>query len=228
MLIKARRHLVSASLVAVAYAILTAQDPPPHTTYTYEVVSIHRAAPGEMNSGFSDGPHGGMRARNVTTLEALAFAYAVQDYQFVEVPSWARSERFEITFTPDRSEIDLERGTKPEALDGWFTRQRQRMQAVLRDRFSLVLHRETRELPLYELRVARNGHKLSAPAHPERSQTLNINGGRQVIATTAAMKSFAESLSLILGRPVHDETGLEGAFDFRWIGRLILLCRSPD
>src|SRR5262249_23676068 len=140
------------------------------TAYKYEVVSIHNAAPDQVNSGFSPGAQGGLRARNVTALDVLTFAYGVRDYQFVGIPGWAKTERFEISFTPDQSEIVPGRETPRAAMDGWLFRQRQRMQAVLRDRFSLALREETRELPTYVLTVAKNGHKLSAPEHPERSQ----------------------------------------------------------
>jgi len=168
-----------------------------------------------MNSGFSPGAQGGMKARNVTAIQVLAFAYGVQDYQLIGAPGWAQSERFEISFTPDRSEIVPGRETGRTAMDGWLMRQRQRMQAVLRDRFSLALRTETIELPIYVLTVAKNGHKLTAPAYPERSQTMNINSGQQIVGTTATMKALAESLAMLLGRPVHDETGLDGVYDFK-------------
>ena len=156
-----------------------------------------------------------MKARNVTAIQVLTFAYGVQDYQFIGAPGWAQSERFEISFTPDQSEIVPGRETARAAMDGWLTRQRQRMQAVLRDRFSLALRAETKELPIYVLTVAKNGHKLTAPAHPERSQTMNINRRQQIVGTTATMKALAESLSMLLGRPVRDETGLDGTYDFK-------------
>src|SRR6185369_7156573 len=168
-----------------------------------------------MNSGFSPGPQGGLRARNVTALKALTFAYGVQDYQVIGAPGWAKSDRYEMSLTPDQSEIVPGQETSRAAMDGWLTRQRQRMQAVLRDRFSLVLRTETRELPIYVLSTAKGGHKLTAPAHPERLQNMNINNGRQIVGTTASTKALAESLAMLLGRPVHDETGLDGAYDFK-------------
>src|SRR4051812_9705260 len=92
-------------LAGAVMAVLAAQELRSQAAYRYEVVSIHRAEPGQSNSGFSPGPQGGIRARNVTALETLAFAYSLQDYQIVGVPGWAKSERFEISFTADRSEI---------------------------------------------------------------------------------------------------------------------------
>ena len=206
---------LAAALAAAVMAILPAQEPRSQPAYTYEVASIHPAAPGQMNSGFSPGAQGGMRARNVTAVQALTFAYSIQDYQLVGAPGWADRERFEISFTPDRSEIIPGRETPRLAMEGWLERQRQRLQAVLRDRFSLVLREESRELPIYVLTVGKNGQKLATPAHPERTQSMNINSGQQIIATTATTKSLAQALSMILGRPVQDETGLDGAYDFK-------------
>jgi uncharacterized protein (TIGR03435 family) len=162
-----------------------------------------------------------MIARNVTAIQVLSFAYAAQDYQFTGAPGWAHPERFEISFTTDQSEIVPGQDTTREALNGWLLRQRSRMQAVLRDRFNLVVRAETRELSIYGLTVAKSGHKLTAPAHPERSQSISINGRQQIVATTAAMKALAESLAQLLGRPVRDETGMDGVYDFR-------VDREPD
>jgi uncharacterized protein (TIGR03435 family) len=217
MIIEPRRASgrLAAAWVATAIAMLHAQEAPPPPAYKYEVASIHRAAPGEANSGFSDGPQGGLWARNVTAMQALSFAYAAENYQFTGAPGWAHSERFEIRFTPDRTEIVPGPQTSHTAYDGWLGRQRLRMQAVLRDRFSLALRAETRELPIYVLTVAKGGHKLAAPAHPERGQNASVNGGQQIVGTNATMKALAGLVSMVLGRPVRDETGLDGAYDFK-------------
>ena len=208
------RYPVLFFICASALTALHAQEPPA-PKYKYEVVSIRRADPAEMNSGFSDGVQGGMKARNVTVLEMLGFAYSLRDYQFDSVPGWAKTERFEVSFTPDRSEIVPGNDTPRAAMEGWLIRQKERLKAVLHDRFSLALRQETKDLPIYALTVAKNGPKLAAPAQPERNQTFNINRSQQMIATTATMKSLADALSSLLGRPVHDETGLDGAYDFK-------------
>jgi uncharacterized protein (TIGR03435 family) len=200
--------------VPIAIGILHAQQLPP-PAYKYEVVSIRPAAPGEMNSGFSPGAQGGLKARNDTAMQLLTFAYDARDYQFVGAPGWARSERFEINLTPDQSEIVLGPDVPRAQIEGWLSRNRQRMQAVLRDRFGLVLRAETRELPIYALTVAKNGHKLAASADGSRGTSFNINGGRQIIARSSSMKMLADSLSMLLGRFVRDETGLDSSYDFK-------------
>jgi uncharacterized protein (TIGR03435 family) len=206
----------AAPIAAAALVLLAAHAAFSQPAYRYDVVSIKRADPDQQNSGFSNGPQGGMRARNVTPLMTLAFSYNVQDYQILELPAWARSERYEITFTPDKTEVSVDGENVPRsALDGWLSRQRQRMQAVLHDRFNVALHQETRELPSYILTVAKGGPKLHRAAQPDRGQNMNINNGRQLICTSTPMKSLAEGLAMVLGHPVRDETGLDGAFDFQ-------------
>ena len=191
-------------------------QPPQPASYGYEVVTIHKAAPGQMNSGFSPGPHGGLHARNDSVMQLLAFAYDAREYQFVGVPDWARAERYEIQLTPEKSETAV--GSEPSTaaeLDGWLYRNRRRLQAVLRDRFGLLLHDETRESPLYALIVAKGGHKLAAPADPKRGVSFNINNGRQITAQSASMDMLARSLAQLLGRYVRNETALDGTFDFK-------------
>ncbi len=202
--------LIAAAVVGCSHA-----QPASSPAYTYEVVSIHKADPAQRNSGFSPGPQGGLHARNDTAMELLAFAYAVRDYQFEGIPGWAKTDRFDIQLTPDRSEPPLPDRATPAQLDGWLARNRQRMQAVLRDRFGLVIRSETREMPLYALTRAKGGHKLSPPADPSLGISFNINGRQQIVARSSTMKMLADSLAMLMGRFVRDETGIEGSFDFK-------------
>jgi len=202
--------LIAAAVVGSLHAQLA-----PTRAYTYDVVSIHKADPVERNSGFSPGPQGGLHARNDTAMQLLTFAFDAHEHQLVGVPGWAKADRFEIYLTPDRAEAPLPDHANQAELDGWLIRNRQRMQAVLRDRFGLVIRSETREMPLYALTISNGGHKLSAPANPGRGVSLNINGGQQIVARSSTMKMLADSLAMLMGRFVRDETGLEGYFDFK-------------
>jgi uncharacterized protein (TIGR03435 family) len=206
---------VSAVSSPVATGMLYAQALPPPPAYKYDVVSIRRSAPGEQNSGFGPGAQGGLKARNDTAMQLLTFAYDARDYQFLGAPGWAQSERFEINLTPDQSEVVPGPGVARAQLEGWVNRNRQRMQAVLHDRFGLVLRMETRELPVYALTVAKNGHKLATPADPAQGPSMNINNRQQIMAKSATLKMLTDSLSMLLGRFVRDETGLDGAYDFK-------------
>jgi uncharacterized protein (TIGR03435 family) len=109
------------------------------------------------------------------------------------------------------------------------------LQALLEQRFQLRLHRETRDLPVYEMTVAKGGHKLRqgnciafAPDHPppplaSGQPVPNYCGssriGRRGLdwtmdGTGIGVSDFAGTISMLIGgRPVIDKTGFTGAFD---------------
>jgi bla regulator protein blaR1 len=207
--------ICSAALAAVAVplaiGILRAQSLPPPPQYTYEVVSIRPSAPGNPNSSLGPGPQGGVRVQNNTVMQLMTFAYDVRDYQFSGAPGWVKSDRFDLTMTPDKPEITPNPGMARAQVEGVFNRHRQRMQAVLRDRLGLVLRAETKALPVYALTVAKGGHKLAPPT--ERGFGMRT-GRDRIAASGASIKQLTDSLSSLLGRPVINETGLEGPFDF--------------
>ena len=112
------------------------------------------------------------------------------------------------------------------------------LQGLLEDRFKLRLHRETREVPVYLLSVANSGLKSNAlkkstcaaqdlidlvkhgdalPPNICGRQMFKMNGPN-LIADFSAMsvEAFANGfLSSRMDRPVIDQTGLAGQFDFR-------------
>jgi uncharacterized protein (TIGR03435 family) len=203
---------VAAAALPIAIGILRAQTLPPPPAYGYEVASIHKADPKETNSRLGPGPQGGMSSHNVTVMSLLTFAYDVRVHQFVGAPGWVTTERFDVSFTPDKPEPGVTPGHFKE-MQSVFNRHRQRMQAVLRDRFGLVLRAETRELPMYALVIAKGGHKLSAPADPGKGPNVTMNRG-QIVAEAGYLKHLTDGLSTLLGRHVANETGLDGPFDF--------------
>ncbi len=114
------------------------------------------------------------------------------------------------------------------------------LQLLLKDRFKLQFHRETRDLPVYALEVARSGLKLRAskeqscsefelsryPGQWPASRCGGIDTGPNIrlnhtleavgISMTGARGNEADLTNLLtgeLGRPVVDKTGLKGLFD---------------
>lgn len=93
------------------------------------------------------------------------------------------------------------------------------MQALLEDRFQLKIHRETREVPVYDLRVGEGGFSLrpsKVKTAPDRLSS-GLNGTIVVEAQAASLNGLAWLLSLRpagLNRPVIDRTGIAGLFDF--------------
>jgi uncharacterized protein (TIGR03435 family) len=95
---------------------------------------------------------------------------------------------------------------------------------LLKDRFKLVVHRETREGPVYALMIIRSGVRGSR-LHPPANDCYKTNpkppscvGVRRapgrLTATSATMANLATNLSMLLQRLVIDRTGLSERFDF--------------
>jgi uncharacterized protein (TIGR03435 family) len=104
------------------------------------------------------------------------------------------------------------------------------LQALLADRFKLMIHRETKEVPVYALMAVKGGSKLVEPKEgscveltpaslpPPGQSPSSVFCGLMIGPNTAKggeirMKEFTDGLSNILGRPVIDKTGYTGTFD---------------
>jgi uncharacterized protein (TIGR03435 family) len=109
------------------------------------------------------------------------------------------------------------------------------LQAVLENRFRLKVHRETRQVPVYALTVARGGPKLQAgdascitpnysafpqpPLPPGKRPCDDTVGGRKGPNATLNMDDgtvdyFCKLLGLMLDRPIVDKTGIRGKYGF--------------
>jgi bla regulator protein BlaR1 len=205
---------VVAVAIPLAIGVLRAQTLPPAPEYGYEVVSVKRSDPGQTGSYLAPGPQGGLRSTNTSTMLLITFAYQCRDYQIVNAPGWVTADRFDISFTPDKPERNPEPGMPREEVQSHQKRNQQRMQAVLRDRFGLVLRAETREMPIYVMTLAKGGHKLSPPKDTKILGSMRMAPDELTVANME-MKFLAGSLSNLLGRYVRDDTGLTGTYDFK-------------
>jgi uncharacterized protein (TIGR03435 family) len=165
----------------------------------FEVVSIKPAPPGVRNMGIGRGPGGGMNAYNVPLKFLITYAYDVRDFQVSGGPGWADSERYDVSAKPESR-------ASQEQL-------KLMLQTLLADRFKLVLHRETRQLPVYELIVGKGGPKLKESA--EGASPSLLTDGKSITASKVTMPMFIRLLSQLLGRSVLDKTGLAGNYDFK-------------
>jgi uncharacterized protein (TIGR03435 family) len=147
-------------------------------------------------------------------MQLLTFAYKVRDYHIDGAPGWMQSERFNVSFTPEKSEASPAPGATPKQISAFTVRNQSRMQAVLRDRFGLVLRAETHELPIYALVPAKGGLKLTPSANAGLGPSLQGGPGHHV-GVGATLQMLAGQLSVVLGRPVIDQTGSEIQYDFK-------------
>jgi bla regulator protein blaR1 len=143
-------------------------------------------------------------------------------FPIVGDPAWINSARYRVT-------------AKAEGAPNDFVMQGPMLQAILEDRFKLKIHRETREIPVYALTVAKGDLKIQplkegdctvadygnpnpAPPTPEHPYCDYSMMGRKGSIRTGdfrgmTMARFAERFSL-LDRPVIDKTGVAGLFNF--------------
>jgi uncharacterized protein (TIGR03435 family) len=149
----------------------------------------------------------------------LRIAYHVQDFQIVGLPEWAKTERFSIAAkSRERADEDPTKVTQ-EHRDAAQKRVQLRLQDLFENRFALKAHRETREMPVYELVVGKNGPKLAAARQANgKSEGVMRMGRGEFSGTRVRADVLARAFGDLTGRPVIDKTGLTGEYDFklRW------------
>jgi uncharacterized protein (TIGR03435 family) len=137
--------------------------------------------------------------QNVSLKKVMLNAYGVPDDReyTIDGPDFLTAEHFDIdaTFAADAPPAKI----------------REMMQTMLAERFKLVLHKETRQLPMYSLVVAKGGPKIHAG-----SASGGGTSGRpgHFEANGITMQKLADLIAKEAGRPVSDATGLQGLFDF--------------
>jgi uncharacterized protein (TIGR03435 family) len=108
---------------------------------------------------------------------------------------------------------------------------RRMLQTLLAERFHLAFHREPKEMPVYALVVAKGGPKFKPSAPDAKRHFLgSVNKRNQVITAT---RYTVADLALHLGfigadRPIIDQTGLTGEYDFRVEATPIRQTAEPD
>src|SRR5208337_4125051 len=142
---------------------------------------------------------------NVTLSTLVHWAFEMPETRILNPPGWANATYFNIEASSDASVDEQMKHLTGEA----GTQQKKKMvQALLANRFKLVMHTETREQPIYKLIVSKGAPKLG----DDKSNGTTINHGRDHLEVQAAnsLALLAEELSKEVGRPVVDKTGIVG------------------
>ena len=149
-----RRSLLAAGIIVGALSPwLAAQAPSaPDPLPQFEVAAVKENKSGTNFIRFGMLPGGRFTAENVPLRELLRFAFQVQPFQLEGVPGWANSNRFDITA---KAENEI-----PPTGPGQMGPIQYMMRALLRDRFGLVYHNETKDMPMMHLVLARPDGKL--------------------------------------------------------------------
>jgi uncharacterized protein (TIGR03435 family) len=151
-------------------------------------------------------PAGTLSLRGFTLQDIISFAYGVDNRQILNVPKALETERFDVVGKAD----------KPLTPQLSNTETAQMVQTLLADRFQLKFHRETRDIPIYVMTVAKGGHKMKARTEGDGGPpTSMLFRGANVPGRNITVAALAGGLQkLVLDRPVVDKTGLTGNFDF--------------
>jgi uncharacterized protein (TIGR03435 family) len=225
------RKLLLALLMLLAIAVaLTAQE----TDATFEVASVKANKSGDGNGMLRGLPGGRVQATNMPVRPIITFAYQLAGYQLVGGPGWLATDRYDLI-----AKLEGDPNSAPAALPGVNTPNSMQLalRHLLEERFKLKVHRETREMDIYALVMARPGggpgpalkpstqdcaaaaaaaQRPGAPPPGSPGQPFcGIAGspGRVRFGGLPAA-SLPAAFSGPAGRMVVDRTGLTGSWDF--------------
>jgi uncharacterized protein (TIGR03435 family) len=204
--------------------------PNPDVPLYFEAASVKpsdpKAGPG---MGIRRQPGGRFNTFNTTVRILVTFAYQIQDYQLVEAPDWIKNTRYDIVAKMEGDPPPVRPGT---GADHMMLATR----TLLTERFKLKVHRETREMDMYALMMAKSDGKPGPRLKPAGNDCspeaiaarrgapppapgtgpvcgINFQAGR-IRFGGYPLSLFAQSISNTVGRAVVDRSGLAGNWDF--------------
>jgi uncharacterized protein (TIGR03435 family) len=171
---------------------------------SFAVTTIKPHDPASSRQGFNTEGNR-FTIRNESLANLMSFAYSIHPRQIVDAPDWLFHDRFDIE---GRADAEGEPSLR---------QQQEMLQKLLADRFQLQFTRERRELPVYAIQIAKAGPRLTPAAHPEAEPDQQGNGhGTETTLTftSTSMSDFVMAMGFFVDRPVVDQTGLAGRYDF--------------
>jgi len=203
-------HRTLTLLAAAVLAACIAHAQSPATAPTFDVAAIRE------NTTSTDGHHhmyndpaeSHFRTIDLSIKDLIQFAYGIPDSQILGGLAWLDSAMYDIDAKSDVS-VDAQLKSLP-AADARHQKQLM-VQALLAERFQLKTHAETRQLPLFNLIVAKGGTNFK----PDNNVGNAVDTGRNHLHISGMQDTVA---ILVLGRVVVNKTGLSGSYDLklRW------------
>jgi bla regulator protein blaR1 len=190
------------------------------TPLTFDTVKIVKTAMAGHGQWIKMKPDGTFGTTHMPLRGIIAIAYGVDKSLVIGGADWLDQSLYDIRARTATAPAKPS-GENPSPLSP-------ALKALLATRFGLVAHPETRQLSAYVLRVAASGSKLNKaqedpmgdpdPDHSApRYMTVRPN---LVMAAGTPLTDLTKVLTTLLGRPVVDETGLNGRYDFALTGTL--------
>lgn len=161
----------------------------------------------------------GIDFRNIPLGILLGIAFGVSNDRITGGPAWL-FDRYDINAKMDAPVADALKKLNP--LDRRAARQHM-LQMVLIDRCKIVFHRDTKELPVFLMVVAKGGPKFQQGKPADASAdgvggtgTMQFGQGGLITFQAMPLSALIQILSQQAGRTVLDKTGLTGRYDFTW------------
>lgn len=205
-----RVHLTIVLATAVIAAAAISLSSQSLSKPSFQVASVKANA----NSGFSPTTMrivgNRLSATGMPLRPLIMQFYDLRDFQILGGPVWINTDQWDFEAVADDGvllqTVNFENPDKP-------TSASLMVQSLVENRFQFRFHRETKELPVYELTVARNGpkFKLSTDQGPG-----NRKAGRGEIELQAyPFATFVYLLARQLDHALTDKTNLKGTYDIK-------------
>lgn len=167
---------------------------------TFEAASVKPNTSGS-NSSSTHGSKGQLVAVNQSMHQLVERAYNVKAFQLTG-PDWMDNVRFDVIAKYPENSTNEDRLVM--------------MRTLLEDRFKLVAHTDTKEMPGYALVIVKGGLKIKPVEKVEGGTDSNsTNGAVKFRATSISMKEMASYLARRLNSTVIDSTGNDALFSFQ-------------
>ena len=223
------RTLACACLTAVLAIVAFGQTTEPPTAF--EIADIHTSPRSNTTVMRTSTRPGRYELHNATMLDLIRTAYSFDADKIVGGPNWLEYDRFDVIAK-----------TPPKAPDNDTLKLM--LQALLADRFKLVVHKDTQGLTGLVLTMGKGKHKLKesdgkgetgCKPQPQTSTPVQISGAGvlnvpmiSVSCRNVTMEAFAAALKGLAATDVPnvvvDSTGLKGSWDFdlKWAQRFVI------
>jgi uncharacterized protein (TIGR03435 family) len=170
----------------------------------FDVVSIkpnHTGSPGMINRT----PPDGYSVENMSPRIILSDAFGIRADLISGGSGWLDADHYDLTAKVAGDDLAAYHALTKE-------QRGQMLQAVLADRFQLVAHTVTKQLPGYTLTVAKGGFKLQ-PVPADQRGGWGAGFG-DIRANGTSIATLCTLLSQQLQQTVVDQTGLTGIYTF--------------
>ena len=172
---------------------------------SFDVATIKPSDPEKQGKGIR------VNGRNFSTLnttlaDLIEFSYGVHLKQITGAPDWLDKYKFDLAAVPDAEGQPNDKQWKA------------MLNKLLAERFKIIFHHDKKELSVYALTVGKAGPKLVKSESKNPLPGLFFRpapGGIMLTVKNATMPDLTNLLqSNVLDRPVVDQSGLSGRFDF--------------